>query len=456
MAIKQVTAVQAMEEISKGKIITASLNEMQGAWIALADCEDGRVLTCAYSGECQAAALFAKKDSGKVKNITVDVMELNPNNAAVVRRYLKWTGPQAQGGKGISIAFSDWMGCAGAYAAVPFKLRQARPVLVDYAAANADILKRNFLEAVDTATWGVLELGYKEGYGANAAGLKTEEEIVKALLYGYSMIGFDCSDKIDSKIEAMTSEEVAAKYNQLPEEFRDALKGSYLEADFKAGGMVVHFEPEVLQRIVLEFGEAIMHIQYIYNTYLKNTPWEIDFELKLAKPDKLMTPQELYFISNELQRNGIKMASMELDAEKAAADEEGMHVYGEIAATFGYRLSLFNADLYISDIGSTAKALKGQVCFKAGNALWLAALKVVKAGDAQLMEDMQKFAGLPDFDGLKILPAGEAGCVWAKAYSKLLTPEAGFAGKIKEVLAANAGAYAEEVENTAAAMLKAL
>ena len=60
-----------------------------------------------------------------------------------------------------------------------------------------------------------------------------------------------------------------------------------------------------------------MHIQYIYNTYLKNTPWEIDFELKLAKPDKLMTPQELYFISNELQRNGIKMASMELDAEKA-------------------------------------------------------------------------------------------------------------------------------------------
>lgn len=133
-----------------------------------------------------------------------------------------------------------------------------------------------------------------------------------------------------------------------------------------------------------------------------------------------------------------------------------MHVYGEIAATFGYRLSLFNADLYISDIGSTAKALKGQVCFKAGNALWLAALKVVKAGDAQLMEDMQKFAGLPDFDGLKILPAGEAGCSWAKAYSKLLTPEAGFAGKIKEVLAANADAYAEEVENTAAAMLKAL
>lgn len=67
MAIKQVTAVQAMEEISKGKIITASLNEMQGAWIALADCDDGRVLTCAYSGECQAAALLQKKTAAKLK-----------------------------------------------------------------------------------------------------------------------------------------------------------------------------------------------------------------------------------------------------------------------------------------------------------------------------------------------------------------------------------------------------
>lgn len=456
MAIKQVSAVQAIEEITQGKIVPASLNEMQGAWIALADTQSGRVLACAYTGECTPAALFAKKDSGKVKNITVDVMELNPNNAAVVRRYLKWTSPQAQGGKGVSIAFSDWLGCAGAYAAPQFKLRQARPVLVDYAAANADILKRNFLEAVDTATWGVLELGYKEGYGANAAGLKTEEEIVKALLYGYSMIGFDCSDKIDGKIEAVSADEVAAKYNQLPEEFRDALKGSYLEADFKAGGMVVHFEPEVLQRIVLEFGEAIMHIQYIYNTYLKNTPWDIDFELKLAKPDKLMTPQELYFISNELQRNGIKMASMELDAEQAAADKEGMHVYGEIAATFGYRLSLFNADLYVEDLGALAKAAKGQVCIKAGNVLWLAALQIVKNNDAALLAEMQNFVGLPDFTAMQITPADAANCAWAKAYGKLLTPEAGFAAKIKTVLAANADAYREAVQNAVGAMLKAL
>ncbi len=456
MAIKQVTAVQAMEEFSNGKIIPASVNEMQGAWLALADTEQGRVLLCAYKNECQAAALFAKKSSAKIKDLTVDMMELNANNAAVVRRYLKWTAPQAQSGKGLGIAFSDWLGAAAAYAAPQFKLRQARPVLVDYAAANADILKRNFLEAVDTATWGVLELGYKEGYGANAAGLTTEEEIVKALLYGYSMIGFDCSGKIDTKIETLSAGEVAEKYNQLPEEFREALKGSYLEADFKAGGMVVHFEPEALQRIVLEFGEAIMHIQYIYNTYLNNTPWEIDFELKLAKPGKLLSPQELYFISNELQRNGVKMASMELDAGRAAEDKDGMKVYGEIASTFGYRLSLFNADLYLADLGALVKAMKGQICFKLGNLLWLSALNIVKEKNAALLAEMQSFAGLPEFSAAAVLPSDEASRAWALAYQKLLNPENGFAGRVKELLAEEQEAYRTEVEKAVAAVLKTI
>lgn len=456
MAIKQVTAIKAIEEFTNGKVVTASVSEVQGAWLGLVDTEAGRVLACVYKCECQFASLFAKKGSSQSDGLNVDVMELNSNNAAVVRRYLKWTAPQAQNGKGVSIAFSDWLGAAAAYAAPQFKLRQARPVLVDYAAGNADVLKRNFLEAVDTATWGALELGYKEGYGANAAGLTTEEEIVKALLYGYSMIGFDCSGKIDTKIEALNADEVSEKYNQLPEEFRDAMKGSYLEADFKAGDTIVHFEPEVLQRIVLEFGEAIMHIQYIYNTYLKNTPWDIDFELKLAKPDKLMTPQELYLISNELQRNGIKMASMELDAASAAADPAGMKVYGEIAATFGYRVSLFNADLYAAELGSLAKALKGQVCFKTGNLLWLAALNVIKVQDEELIGEMQAFVGLPEFTGSKILPSDEASCAWALAYKKLLNPEAGFAGKVKAVLAANAEAYKAEVEKAVTMVLKEL
>ena len=59
-----------------------------------------------------------------------------------------------------------------------FGKRQLKPVLVDFTTEDSEALQRYFVQAVDTATWGVLEEGYKEGYGANAAGLKTEEEIV--------------------------------------------------------------------------------------------------------------------------------------------------------------------------------------------------------------------------------------------------------------------------------------
>lgn len=454
MAVKQVNAVKAMEEFCGGKINAASLCEAQGAWLAMT--ADGAALLCAYKGSCPEAAMFVKAASGTVDGITVDSMELNPNNAAVVRRFVKWAAPQAQGGKGISVAFTDWLGAAGAYAAPQFKLRQARPVLVDYAAENADILKRNFLEAVDAATWGALELGYKEGYGANAAGLKTEEEIVKALLYGYSMIGFDCSEKIDLTVEAKSDAEVAEQYGKLPQEFRDALKASYLDADFKVGEGVVHFTESMLQRIILEFGEAIMHIQYIYNTYLNNTPWQIDFELKLAKPGRLLTQQELYLISNELQRNGIKLASLELDGAAAAQDEGGLAAYGEIAATFGYRLSIADADLYCKDLGTLAKNLKGQACFKMTNLLWLAALQTLKGANCPLLAEMAQAQQLPEFAGAEILPGSANAVSWAKAYKGLLKPEAGFAAKIKEGLKASAAAYRAQVEALTAQVLKSL
>ena len=80
--------------------------------------------------------------------------------------------------------------------------------------------------------------------------MKSEEDIVKALLYGYSMIGLDCSDKINLQIEKMSDAEVEKRYNDFPQEFRDAMQGSYLEANFQVGSEVIHFEPEQLRRIV--------------------------------------------------------------------------------------------------------------------------------------------------------------------------------------------------------------
>ena len=180
MAIKQALAVKTMEAAAGGKVVSASMSEVTNGWVALVIKAADKKLVCVTQGECPLTAMWAVENSCEQDGLHVDIMSLNANNAAVIRRFVKWAAPSACGTKGTSIGFSDWLGAAGGCIAPLFAKKQVKPVLAEYSAADSVLLKRNFLEAVDAATWGVFETGYKEGYGANAEGLKSEEDIVKA------------------------------------------------------------------------------------------------------------------------------------------------------------------------------------------------------------------------------------------------------------------------------------
>ena len=457
MALKQFVAITAMEKVA-GSIINKSLCEVAGAWLALANTEVGKRLVLAFQEESPLDEKFNAKQTQEADGVKVSVMELNPNNAAVVRRFVKWAAPSACGTKGTSVGFSDWTGAADAFVTDLFTKRQLKPVLVDYTAENSAALKRNFLEAVDTATWGVLENGYKEGYGANATGLKTEEDIVKALLYGYSMIGFDCSEKINLELEKLDAEAVEKRYEALNDVFRAAMDASYLKAEFKVGQDTISYTPEVLHRIVMEYGEAIMHIQFIYNSYLKNTPWDIDFELSLSKPGKVLTPQEHYLIANELQRNGIKLSAICLDGlldQDALKDNLQLHC--EIADTFGYRLSFCNADLTITEPAKAVKYLKNKVHFKLSNILWLTALELLATKDAALLAEVAEAMELPVAEAVELAGNGATAKAYATAYAKALNSEQGdLAARIKAFLMAEQAAYAELVVKNVDSFLKLL
>ena len=422
MALKQMDALAALREAA-GEVIETSLCDVQGNWLALVNTEEGKRLAFAAKGEAALSALW--KDVEKeadVKDVHVSVMALNANNAALVRRYVKWTAPTACGTKGASIGFSDWLGEADAVVAELFGKRQLKPVLVDFTTEDSEALQRYFVQAVDTATWGVLEEGYKEGYGANAAGLKTEEEIVKALLYGYSMIGFDCSDKIDLGIEKLSDEAVDKRFEQFNETFRAAVHASYLNAEFKVGT----------------------------SSYLKNTPWDIDFELDLSKPGKVLTPQEHYLIGNELQRNGIKLSSICLDPLKdAEAVNDNLQLHCEIADTFGYRLSFKNADIAMNDTAAAMKYLKGKVHFKMNNILWMSAIELAKALDADLFGKLCAACGCE-------ATADAADRALVLGYRKALNPkeEGNVAADMKAFLEAHHAEYAAAIKENVAAKLK--
>lgn len=389
MAMKQAAVLKVMEEAAKARLLTASLSEISGGWLALADTEKGRRLLCAAREACPAAALFKAEEVIRDSGTDVYVMALNANNAAVLRRFVRWTAPSACGGKGLSVGFTDLLGEGTDFLPPFFAKRQIKPMLVDQTPEDCRLAGRNFLEAVDAATWAVFANGCKEGYGACATKLTTEEDLVKVLLYGYSMVALDLGDKINRSIEKMTDGEVADTYGELPREFREAVEATYLNNTFKAGRRTtISYTPETLRRIVLMFGEAIMRAQSLYNSYLKNTPWDIDFELCLTLGDRPLTPEEHYLVGLELTRNKVGLTSVGLEAGIEGRSPE-LAAHADIAEACGYRLSFAGADeLDDEALGRLVKIVGRRAYLRFEGLLLQAALQCAKAAAPELFEEL--------------------------------------------------------------------
>ena len=274
---------------------------------------------------------------------------------------------------------------------------------------------------MDAATWSVLSSGYKGGWAANAAGLKTEEEIVKALLYGYSGIGVDCCEKIDRSVEELSVEESEKRFGELDKDFKEAIDKSYLDAEFQVGDVKVKFEEKALHRMVLEFGQAIMFLQNMYKDYLDDTPWDLDFEVDLSRCEKALTPQEHYFLANELKRAAVKFDTLCVNANTFKEEmEENLAYHAGIAKAFDYRMSFGDAVPAFDDLAAVAKSFNSRVNFKLTHILWLAALQTIAKTDSDLLEQIAERAGLEVPSAEELSFASEKGIAFAAAYGKVL------------------------------------
>ena len=445
MALKQVLAMQALENAGCEAIIK-SLCEIPNGWLALVNTANGKRLATAVKGENPLKRRQVESTSN-FKGVDVDIMALNSVNAAEVRHAVKWTAPVTCGTKGLSVGFCDYLNIGAGFLTDIFAKKQMRPVLADITPETGVDL----IAGIDALTWSVLESGYRDGYGANAAelevkaknfsGFNFDEDIYKALAYGYKTIGLECSDKIDLSIEKLSDEQVEKRFEEFNEVFRAAVDASYLKVEFKVGNNKISFQPAELHRIVLEYGEAIMHIQNVYNTFLKSAPWDIDFEVAISKPGKILTPTEHCLIANELQRNGIKVAALCLDvANDGQSLSENIEIHADIAETYGYRLSLKNADIALENPAAANKALKGRVHFKANNILWMSTVKFIAENNAELYAKMAAAVGA-DAVAADAICGSATAKAFAKNYAAILDADKELAAEVKAYIAANVDAY---------------
>ena len=460
MAIKRETAEALMNK--GGSLIAASFSVIPDGYLGLVSKGPVNRLAVVCGQKAGAGDLWKGAEfttDSACKNVKWGFFPLNANNAALVRRLVGWASPTSCGVSGLSVSLSDWLSLVSGDVPNLFVHKQVKPVLVDFTPARSAALHKTFLEVMDAATWSVLSSGYKKGWAANAAGLHTEEEVVKALLYGYSGIGIDCSEKIDRSIETLTEEEVEKRFGELDRDFKEAIDKSYLDAEFQLGNEKLRFEEKALHRMVLEFGQAIMFLQKMYKDYLDDTPWDLDFEVDLSAGGKVLTPQEHYFLANELKRAAVKFDTLCVSAgtiREVWLKESAIHA--AIAKAFDYRLSFADADLHFADLGETAKICGGKVHFKLSSLLWLAALQTLAAAEPELYRQAAQRAGLPAIEAGQLTCATEAGQAFAQAYEAILGGEDqnGIASALKSALENYQTLYAECASKLVAGYLAAV
>lgn len=450
-------ALKLMED--RGQVLQDSVGQVKDGFGGLVK----------INGEVRFLAVVAKESAfskngkeAKVETLAsgeLVELPLNSNNAALVRQFTKGAMPTACGVKGVSIGFTDYLGILCPELPQLFAKRHLKPVLVETSPEISEVSGQTLLNSIDMATWSIMASGVKTGYGVCVSGVKDEMDFLKALLYMYSSLGFDGGCWAKPEIADLSAAELEKKYLDFPEEFRKALEASYLNVEFKVNNQVIKFQDkEELQRLVLTYGETIMHVQTVFDTYFKDTPWPLDLELDVSRAGLPFTPQAHYLLANELQRNGIKIASVCLDARiDSKAVEQGFAKHVAIADTFGYRMSIANADLYAPEaLGKLVKLAGGKLHLKLSSVLGLAVLATIAATDVPLMQKIAAQANLPVATPDELTPEQETGRKYAAAWKQILAAKEYTPADLKKAIEKSAPVYAAKVQEFVQLFLTAL
>ena len=143
--------------------------------------------------------------------------------------------------------------------------------------------------------------------------------------------------------------------------------------------------------------------------------------MDLSRCDKALTPQEHYFLANELKRAAVKFDTLCVNAVTFKKEmEENLAYHAGIAKAFDYRMSFGDTAPAFDNLAAVAKNFNQRVNFKLTHVLWLAALQTIAKTDPAFLEQIAKRAGLAVPKPEELTFEQEAGVTFAAAYDKIL------------------------------------
>jgi len=333
---------------------------------------------------------------------------LDHTNALGLREYLPFLRPQLVGVRA-SFGAGDRLGLA-----TPAHVRAVRgtglsPFFAQQSIREMTRTGRTPDQVMDSATFGVFQEGWREGFGADADHLKTKEDIDATAAAGFTMFTIDPGDHVDNEAATADLETLRAKFDALPWKELDATPGLignvYADPVRLPDDSLVSFDEATLLRAAVKYGRALAHTSAMYR-HLKSVMASRPFELEMSV-DETATPTstaEHVFVASELRRLGVEWVSL---APRFIGEfEKGVDYIGDlsefekafakhvaVAQHFGpYKISIHSGSDKFSIYPIAARLAGDLVHLKTAGTSYLEALRAIAKIDPPLFREILGFA----------------------------------------------------------------
>jgi hypothetical protein len=355
----------------------------------------------AFTGERQSVSVAGK-------SLTLTLAPTSAANAVALRRVLPFLVARPWGLRK-SAGCGDRLGLA-----TPGHLRSIRkstmaPILAQQSIRENARTGRSPQEVMDDVLWGVLQEGWRDGFGADADHLKTTTDIDICVAAGYTFYTIDPGEYVDNSANKAALGELQQKVEALPWNVLDSspsdLQSRLADKPVDLGDFSLTISQEELLRAAAKYGRAVAHTVAMYR-HLVEVMGERPFELEMSvdETETVTSLAEHVYIVSELKRLNVRWVS--LAPRYVGEFEKGADYKGDLAEfersfarhlavskTFGpYKLSLHSGSDKFSIYPIASRVAGELVHLKTAGTSYLEALRAIAILNPTLFREIVAFA----------------------------------------------------------------
>jgi len=308
-----------------------------------------------------------------------------------------------------SLGLGDRLGLA-----TPGHIRAIRgtgvaPILAQQSIREMTRTLRTPDDVMDAATWGVLQEGYRGGFGSDADHLRTTDDIDVTAAAGFTMFTIDPGDHVNDAAGTMDAAALEDALARVPwgdlGTTRADMENRYAGKIFDLGDLTLEVSPEAAVRAAAKYGAAVAHVVAMHRhleSVLGARPFEL--EMSVDETDSPTSAAEHVYVAAELARLGVRPISL---APRFVGDfEKGVEYIGDtalldatfrehvaIARTLGpYKISIHSGSDKFGVYEIAARVGGGLVHVKTAGTSYLEALRAVAVMNRPLFREILDFS----------------------------------------------------------------